>query len=77
MFVPTLAAVEVLKTELSIPGPHEPGPFSLAEVERVSEVLDQAGFTDISAEHINGSRLITSGTAGDNVAAFKVMARRP
>jgi hypothetical protein len=48
MFVPVLAAGPVLKAELNLPGPNEPGPFSLAERDRLSTVLTQAGFVDIT-----------------------------
>jgi SAM-dependent methyltransferase len=70
IFVPTLAAAAALNTELNIPGSGEPGPFSLAETERVHEVLDGAGFIDISVDRVDGSRLITSGTVGDNVTTL-------
>ena len=64
MFVPTLAAAEVLKTELNIPGPDEPGPFSRAEGERVHHLLNKAGFSDVTVERVDGSRLVNSGDAG-------------
>lgn len=67
MFVPTLAAGPVLKAELSIPGPNEPGPFSLADRERVTAVLRQAGFVGIAVDPVAGSRLITTATADDDV----------
>jgi len=67
MFVPTLAAGPLLKAELTIPGPNEPGPFSLADRDRVTAVLNQAGFVDITVELVDGSRLITPATADDDV----------
>lgn len=70
MFVPTVAAAPVLGTELTIPGPDEPGPFSLAEVEHVDEVLTKSGFADIAIEKLSGSRLITAGAAGDDAASL-------
>lgn len=70
MFVPTLAAGPVLKADLTIPGPTEPGPFSLAEPERVSAVLSQAGFVDITVERVDGSRLISTGSAGGDVTTL-------
>lgn len=70
MFVPTLAAADVLKAELSLPEPGEPGPFSLSEVAHVRDVLDRAGFSDVNAERIDGSRLITSESASDDVTTL-------
>jgi SAM-dependent methyltransferase len=70
MFVPVLAAGPVLKAELNLPGPNEPGPFSLAERERLSTVLTQAGFVDISIEMVRGSRVITAATSNDDLRAM-------
>ncbi len=67
MFVPTLAAAPVLQAELTIPAPDEPGPFSLADPERVSSVLTGAGFEHIAVELIEGARLVTSASAADDV----------
>ncbi len=67
MFVPVLAAGPVLKAELTIPGPNEPGPFSLAERDRLSSVLTQAGFVDIAIETVTGSRVITAATADNDL----------
>ncbi|HET6875067.1 MAG TPA: class I SAM-dependent methyltransferase [Acidimicrobiales bacterium] len=47
MSVPTIAAVGVLGTMPEMPGPEEPGPFSLADPDRVTAVLGAAGFSDI------------------------------
>lgn len=70
MFVPTAAAVASLNADLSLPGPDQPGPFLLSDTGRVNEVLSQAGFEDIQIERVEGSRLITSGEAGDNVTSL-------
>ena len=67
MFVPTLAAGPVLHAELTIPGPDEPGPFSLADPERVTNVLDAAGFVDIQIDPVEGSRVIPAATADEDV----------
>jgi hypothetical protein len=67
MFVPTLAAGPVLKGELTIPGANEPGPFSLADQTRITDVLNEAGFADINVETIQGSRLITTAIADADV----------
>jgi SAM-dependent methyltransferase len=67
MFVPTLAAVQVLHAEVPIPGPDEPGPFSLADPERVTSLLSVAGFVDVTIEAITGSRLVTEAVADDDV----------
>jgi SAM-dependent methyltransferase len=70
MFVPTLAAGPVLKAELTFPEPNAPGPFSLAEPERINAVLTTAGFTDITVDVVAGSRLITGASADDDVRAL-------
>jgi SAM-dependent methyltransferase len=70
MFVPTLAAVQVLNAELTLPEPGRPGPFSLDHADRIHEVLTAAGFVDTAVERIEGSRHITSETAGDNVTTL-------
>ena len=67
MFVPTLAAGPVLGAELSIPGPGEPGPFSLADAEHVRTLLDGAGFVDVTIDPVAGSRLVTDATADDDI----------
>ncbi|MGH9185134.1 MAG: class I SAM-dependent methyltransferase [Acidimicrobiales bacterium] len=70
MLVPTLAAGPVLKSELTIPGPDEPGPFSLSDPGRVIAVLTEAGFVDIAVDRVDGSRVITSATADTDVRAL-------
>jgi SAM-dependent methyltransferase len=67
MFMPTLAAGPVLKAQLTIPGPNEPGPFSLADRDRVIAVLSQAGLRAVTVETVAGSRLITSAAADDEI----------
>jgi SAM-dependent methyltransferase len=70
MFVPTLAAGPGLKVELAIPGADEPGPFSLADRERVTTVLDAAGFVDVDVNPVEGSRLISASSADDDIRAL-------
>jgi SAM-dependent methyltransferase len=67
MLVPTMAAGPVLKAELTIPGPNEPGPFSLAEPARVTSLLSDAGFVDITVERVAGDRVFTPATVDDDV----------
>lgn len=47
MFVPTLFGAGPLGAELSLPGPDEPGPFSLADPERTTTLLETCGFGDV------------------------------
>ena len=70
MFVPTMAAGPLLKAQLTIPGPDEPGPFSLADPERVTTVLGAAGFVDIAVARVAGSRMIPKATAEEDVQAL-------
>jgi SAM-dependent methyltransferase len=47
MFVPGSAVVTVTGSLPPMPGPGEPGPFSLSEPGRIEEVLGAAGFTHV------------------------------
>ncbi len=54
MLVPGSAAMSVTGTPPPMPGPGEPGPFSLADADHLASVLADAGFRDIeitSAAH--------------------------
>lgn len=46
MLVPGMAAMSVVG-DLPMPGPDEPGPFSLADPDKVRAVLGGAGFSDV------------------------------
>jgi SAM-dependent methyltransferase len=52
MLVPGMAAMSVVG-DLSMPEPDEPGPFSLADPEKVRAVLGAAGFAQIEVEPHN------------------------
>lgn len=47
MFVPTLFGAGPLGAEVALPGPDEPGPFSLADPDRTAALLESAGFRDV------------------------------
>jgi SAM-dependent methyltransferase len=47
MLIPGMAAVSVTGQVPAVPGPDEPGPFSLADHDRVRSILGAAGFGDI------------------------------
>jgi SAM-dependent methyltransferase len=70
MFVPTLAAVQILDAELTMPEPGRPGPFSLDHPDRIHEVLTAAGFVEAAVERTAGSRHVTSDMVGDNVTTL-------
>jgi SAM-dependent methyltransferase len=70
MLVPTMAAGPGLKAELTIPGPNEPGPFSLADGDRLTAALTEAGFVDIGVDRVEGSRQISTATAEDDVRSL-------
>jgi hypothetical protein len=53
MFVPGAAVVEVTGELPPMPGPGEPGPFSLADPDVISAVLGRAGFTDIEVTPVH------------------------
>jgi ubiquinone/menaquinone biosynthesis C-methylase UbiE len=48
MFLPASAVVEVTGSLPPMPGPAEPGPFSLADPDRAASVLGEAGFTSVT-----------------------------
>ena len=50
MLVPGMAAVSATGQLPNVPGPDEPGPFSLADATKVRSVLDRAGFKDVDIE---------------------------
>ncbi len=56
MLIPGAAVVQVTGALPPMPGPDEPGPFSLADPERVSAILDAAGFGSVAvtphADHV-------------------------
>ncbi|MCU1452859.1 MAG: UbiE/COQ5 family methyltransferase [Acidimicrobiales bacterium] len=70
MFVPTLAAAIALDAELSLPGPGQPGPFSLADPTHLTALLTDAGFVDVSVEPVPGPRRITTASADDEVRSL-------
>ena len=47
MLVPAMAAVSVLGALPDMPAPDAPGPFSLADADRIRKILESAGFHDI------------------------------
>ena len=56
LIVPTMAAIGVLGRAPDLPAPDAPGPFALADPERVTGILDAAGFEAIDvvehADHV-------------------------
>jgi len=67
MFVPTLAAAPVLGAELQLPGPAEPGPFSLADPEQLRSLLSGAGFVDVTIEDVHSARLLHADSVDDEI----------
>jgi SAM-dependent methyltransferase len=53
MLLPGMAAMEVTGSLPPMPGPEEPGPFSLADPDRVRSVLAAAGFDHVEVVHHN------------------------
>ena len=53
MFVPGSAVITVTGVLPPMPGPGEPGPFSLAESGLAAALLGRAGFTDIAADPVS------------------------
>ncbi len=55
MFIPGSAVITVTGQMPPMPGPGEPGPFSLSAPGRVDELLTAAGFSDIDVEDMTES----------------------
>ena len=70
MFVPTLASAGVLGAALALPGPGDPGPFSLCDPRVCTDLLAGAGFADIAIVPVASSRSISAAHANDEVAAL-------
>jgi len=65
MFVPTLTAVQALNAgPPPIPGPDEPGPFSLADEAKIRAVLTTAGFDSVALEPLSRAQEWTDGRSG-------------
>lgn len=73
MFVPTLAASGVLGGELALPGPDEPGPFSLSDPERIRSILEGAGFSDIVIAPVAGARVIPAANSDEELRTLMEM----
>jgi SAM-dependent methyltransferase len=58
MFVPGAAAVSVTGEPPPMPGPGEPGPFSLADASRIEELLSGAGFADVAVAPTPGQVVV-------------------
>lgn len=54
MFVPGAAALAVTGAPPPMPGPGQPGPFSLCDPARVSDLLGSAGFENIDVSPVSG-----------------------
>lgn len=82
MFLPTMFAAEPLHADLALPGPDEPGPFSLADPEATAALLGSSGFGEIGVARLEHSwpldpiapdssiaRMLAVGPLGDAWAA--------
>lgn len=82
LIVPTMAAIGVLGRAPELPAPDAPGPFSLSDPERVSGILDAAGFEAIDvvehADHVEFSedRLPELARANTGLGAVAEMLER-
>jgi SAM-dependent methyltransferase len=68
MLVPGMAAMEATGTPPSMPGPDEPGPFSLADPDRVRSVLEDAGFSGVEVAPHNDFQTINESEIHDAAA---------
>jgi SAM-dependent methyltransferase len=68
--VPVAAAAAVLQVEVADAGADRPGPFFLADRERVSGLLREAGFSDVAIGDLAGGRQIGAATADGDIHAM-------
>lgn len=68
MFLPTVFAAEPLGADLALPGPDEPGPFSLADVDRTAALLESCGFRDVAVERHEHAWTFDAQDAADAIA---------
>jgi len=68
IFVPTLFAAGPLGAALTIPGPGEPGPFSLADPEQTATLLDSCGFREVEVVRKEGAWTFDEASADDSIA---------
>lgn len=68
MFVPTLFGAGPLKAELTLPGPDEPGPFSLADPARTVPLLESCGFCEVDIARHEQAWTFDEPTANDSIA---------
>jgi SAM-dependent methyltransferase len=67
MFVPGSAVVAVTGVLPPMPGPGEPGPFSLAEPGRIEELLAGAGFADVEVDTVDETIVLPADDIGSLV----------
>jgi SAM-dependent methyltransferase len=68
MFLPTMFAAGSLGADLTLPGPDEPGPFSLADGGRTAALLESCGFCDVDVVRQEGTWTFGADTADDAIA---------
>jgi ubiquinone/menaquinone biosynthesis C-methylase UbiE len=59
IYLPALAAGPLLGRALQLPGPGVSDPFDLSRPEEIRDVMDRAGFIDVSVTPIAGARVLT------------------
>lgn len=67
MFLPNFVGAQVLGVELDPPGPGEPGPFSLADVEATAALLETCGFREIDVVRQEHAWTFGADTAADAI----------
>jgi SAM-dependent methyltransferase len=67
MFLPTLLAAGPLEADLTLPGPGEPGPFSLADAVQTVGHLESSGFRDVQVVRREGAWTFDQDTAPDAI----------
>lgn len=68
IYLPTMFAAGPLDADLELPGPDEPGPFSLADTSRTTGLLASCGFSDVELRRLDGAWTFDDAMAADSVA---------
>ena len=65
-----MMAVKPFMPETPEQDPHAPGPFALADAERLSGILDRAGFTEVTIDPVDIEMMLADGGGVDQAMHF-------
>jgi SAM-dependent methyltransferase len=68
-----MAAIRDLLPEAPLPVPHAPGPFALADPDRLGEILERAGFADVAIKPFDFPACLASDGGVEAAVRFAMM----